>query len=77
MALADVLHRLVDNSPAFSGDEAVEAHKDITDQFGGDRHSSVPDPEQPDAGVQADEPAPEDKDAEIARLKAELASREG
>jgi hypothetical protein len=74
MSVADVLHHLVDNSAAFVGDAAVQAHKDISEAYKEDeRHYSVPSPEAEEA-AQA-EAVPEDKDAEIARLREELAAK--
>jgi hypothetical protein len=75
--IGDVLHRLVDNSPGFSLADRAEAHASITDAHGGERHWLVPDPDNPDAG--RNDPAQTDidpRDAEIARLKRELAQRD-
>jgi hypothetical protein len=70
MTIAEVLHRLVENSHAFGPDEAVAAHTAISDEAGeSERHYSVPGPE----AVQA---AAEDKAARIAALHAELAELE-
>jgi hypothetical protein len=78
MSVADVLHHLVDNSAAFVGDAAVQAHKDISEAYKEDeRHYTVPDPETEEA-AQADADAnasPEDQAAEIARLREELAAK--
>lgn len=77
MDLGEVLHRLVENSQAFTPDERVSAHEAITDGHGGDRHYLVPDPDDPDAGRQDPESADVDpRDQEIARLRRELASRD-
>lgn len=77
---AEVLHHLVDNCAGFVAAEAQKAHALITDELGGDRHHSVPDPDDPEAGVQSDDntdaPKPDSRDAEIARLRAELAERD-
>jgi hypothetical protein len=74
--IADVLHHLVDNCQGFVDREAVEAHTLITDHFGGDRHLSVPDPDDPDAGKNDPDTSQADpRDAEIARLQAQLASQ--
>lgn len=75
--IADVLHHLIDNVGGFVDREALAAHKLITDHFGGDRHYTVPDPENPDAGRNDPDVAQDDpRDAEIARLRAELAARD-
>lgn len=77
LTLGDVLHRLVENSPAFGPAERTQAHEAITGGHGGDRHYLVPDPDDPDAGRQDAEPTEVDsRDQEIARLRAELERRD-
>lgn len=68
MSFSDVIHRLVDNSPAFNSAESVEAHKAIADHLGDeDRHPMVPSPE-------AEQAAEDDRAAKRADLEAQLAA---
>jgi hypothetical protein len=76
--VGDVLHHLVDNSQAFDPASRVEAHKAISEAYNEDeRHPSVPSPEAEAEAANAaqTDQSPEDKDAEIARLREELAAR--
>lgn len=70
MSLSLVLHHLVDNSPAFAGEDLVQAHKDIAEHLGDEeRHYLVPSPE-------AEAAASDEKAARVAELRAELAALE-
>jgi hypothetical protein len=70
-SFADLLHHIVDNCAGFVQHEAVRAHELITDEFGGDRHYTVPDPEDPEAGKNdPDQSNIDPRDAELERLRA-------
>jgi hypothetical protein len=67
MGISEIIHKLVDNSHAFTPEETVQAHKDISENFGDDElYHMVPTPEA--EAATADEKAQRRADLE-AQLK--------